>query len=331
MRVTPRLLLLAGAGIISLGVVADTIPSAPTVANYFLGNASTAPASGAAAVKSAAAVEKPQAVNGALYAVIAPTYNGTGGTSSYIRLFNGGAATATFSITMVGSPSGFNYGTANIQVPTRAAPQYSLEEIRVAAGALPLNDTSYSLYVQSTEPTAGYQHVTFNTQNLFFENVSTCKFAMNHTIQSVVNSKVLMNIHTSLLPTYPSQIEIHNYSSSQINYTATVIEARTGAIKGTTTIPIGANATYVQPFTTLQTAVGWTPTGNELHANLVITDTAGVSPAVQLGQSIVNQALNNALISMSATCAVNAPVVAATGGGGTGGDGGGFGGGGISY
>ena len=123
MHFTPRLLLLAGVAVISLGVVADTVPSAPSLANYFLGNAPSAPASGAAAAKTAAAVEKPQAVNGALYAVIAPTYNGTGGTSSYIRLFNGGAATATFSVTMVGSPSGSNYGTANIQVPTRASPQ----------------------------------------------------------------------------------------------------------------------------------------------------------------------------------------------------------------
>lgn len=326
MRVTPRLLILAGVAVISLGVVADTIPAAPSVTNYFLGSASSAPTP----AKSAAAIEKPQAVNGALYAVIAPTYNGTGGTSSYIRLFNGGAATATFSITVVGSPSGTTYGTVTLQVPTRASPQYTMADILTAAGAAALSgsDSTYSFYVQSTEPTAGYQHVTFNTQNLFFENNSSCRYALNHTIASVVNSAVLLNVHTSLFPTYPSQVEIHNYSSSQINYTAYVIEAKTGAIKGTTTIPIGANASYVAPFTNIQAAVGWTAGTGELHANLVITDPAGVAPAVQVGQSIINQSVSNALVNMSAICAVNAPVVAATGGGG---DGGGFGGGGISY
>lgn len=328
MRATPRLLLLAGAAALSLGVVADTIPSAPSITNYFLGKAPSAPASGASAAKTAAAVEGPQAVNGALHAVIAPTYNGTGGTTSYIRLFNGGAATATFSITLIGSPSAFTYGTAMIQVPSRASLQYSLEEIRVAASAAPLNDTSYSLYIQSAEATAGYQHVTFNTQNLFFENNSSCKYQLNHTIASVVNSAVLLNIHTSLFQTYPSQVEIHNYSSSPINYTATVIEARTGAIKGTTTLPIGANTTYVAPFANIQAAAGWTPAAGEFHANLVITDPANVAPAVQLGQSIINQTVSNALVNMSPTCAVNAPVAASSGGGG---DGGGFGGGGISY
>ena len=331
MRVSPRILILAGLAVASLGVVADTLPTSPAATNFFLGTAPPAPANGAPAASTAAAFEKPQAVNGVLYAVIAPTYNGTGGTSSYIRLFNGGAATATFSITAVGSPSGTTKGSGTLQVPTRASIQFTMADVLTATAAAALgSDTSYSFYLQSTEPTAGYQHVTFNTVNLFFENISSCKYALNHTIQSVVNSQVLINIHTSLLPTYPSQIQIHNFYNAPVTYTATVIESRSGNIKGTRPVTIAANATYIGPFSDFETAVGWTPVGAELHANLVITDPAGVAPNVQLSQLIINQSVQNALVNMSPSCAVNAPVVAATGGGGTS-DGGGFGGGGISY
>jgi len=327
MRVTPRLLLLAGVAIVSVGVVADTLPSSQIPANFLLGTAAKAPE---AAKKAApAAIETGKAVNGALYAVIAPTYNGTGGTSSYLRLFNGGASAATFSVNVVGSPSGNSYGVATIQVPSRASPQYTMSEVLTAAGAQALNggDTTYSFYLQSTEPTAGYQHVTFNTVNLFFENSSSCTYGLNQTVKSVVNSIVLTNIHTSLFPTYPSQIEVHNYWNAPVNYTVTVIEARTGVVKGQTTLALGANTTSIQPFTYYQNAVGWTPAAGELHANLVITDPSGVYPAVTVGQSIINQTVSGALVNMSTACAVNAPVAAASGGGGDGGSGGG----GITY
>lgn len=330
MRVTPRLglVLLAGVALVSLGVVADTIPPGPIPTNFFLGNAPASAAKSAASAAPAATVEKSQAVNGTLYAVVAPTYNGTGGTTSYIRLFNGGAAAATFTITVVGSPSAFTYGVATYSIPSGASPQHSLQDILTAANAAALNDTSFSLYIQSTEATAGYQHVTFNSNNLFFENASSCNYALNHTIKSVVNSQVLLNVHTTLFPTYPSQVEMHNTWNATVTYKVYVREAKTGAIKGQISVPIKANTTYIQPMSYYQTAVGWSPAAGEFHANLVITDTAGIAPSVTLGQSIINQTVSNALVNMSTFCAVNAPVSTSSGGGG---DGGGFGGGGISY
>jgi hypothetical protein len=326
MRVTPRLLLLAGVAIVSVGVVADTLPASQIPVNFLLGGAVQAPETQATAAP--AALETGKAVNGSLYAVVAPTYNGTGGTSSYLRLFNGGSVAATFSVNVVGSPSGNSYGVATFQVPVRGAPQYAMSEVLTAAGAGELSggDTTYSLYIQSSESTAGYQHVTYNSVNQFFENSSSCTYALNQTIKSVANSIVLTNIHTSLFPTYPSQIEIHNYWNAPVNYTVTVIEARTGVIKGQTTLSLGANTTSIQPFTYYQNAVGWTPGGGELHANLVVTDPSGVYPAVTVGQSIINQTVSSALVNMSTACAVNAPVVS-SGGGGDGGSGGG----GITY
>ncbi|MEQ9565812.1 MAG: hypothetical protein RLN85_08380, partial [Pseudomonadales bacterium] len=95
-------------------------------------NKAASPAS--ESTQSAPEKEGAAALNGSLYAVIAPIFDGVSGTLSFVRLINGGAATSTFSVTVVGSPSGTAYGTANISVPTRASPQFSLPDIIAQAG-----------------------------------------------------------------------------------------------------------------------------------------------------------------------------------------------------
>src|SRR5262249_35676852 len=59
-------------------------------------------------------------LNGAGFAQIAPAFDGSDGNLSFVRLDNGGPATTTFGVTVVGSPSGSIYGTTTIQVPSRA-------------------------------------------------------------------------------------------------------------------------------------------------------------------------------------------------------------------
>ncbi|MDX2221274.1 MAG: hypothetical protein SFV21_00920 [Rhodospirillaceae bacterium] len=278
-----------------------------------------------AAMLAAAATPAQAALNGSLYAVIAPTYNGAGGTTSFIRLFNGGAAATNFSVTVQGSPSGNTYGTATISIPVRASQQFSLGDIlsRANAGALAGGDTNYSLYIQNPEPSAGYQHVTFNGGNNFFENVSSCKHLLNQSIGAVVASAALINVHTTRLTAFPSQVEIHNFFNGPVTYRLTVIAARTGTIRGTMDVAIAANETRVLTMSSIENQVNWQPATDEQHANIVVTDPSGAAPNVMLSQSIVNQGLS-ANISMSTACAVNAPA-------GSGGGGGLGGGGGISY
>ena len=102
--------------------------------------------------------ERPQAVNGALYAVVAPLYVGEGGFFSYLRLFNGGASTSTF----------------------------SMSEVLVAANAVkrdPL-DAQLSFYIQSPEPLAGYQHVTHSPQAAFFQNAAVCRWTLQDAVSA---------------------------------------------------------------------------------------------------------------------------------------------------
>src|SRR5262249_36103662 len=135
-------------------------------------------------------IEKPSALNGQLYAVIAPIY--TGATSSFIRLFNGMNASSTFSISVVGSPSGRVMGTTTYSVPSNASPQYPIADIisKAGAGSLTNGDTSYALYLQDPDSTAGYQHVTFNGNNSFFENNSICANLLSPTVVSISNAQV---------------------------------------------------------------------------------------------------------------------------------------------
>jgi hypothetical protein len=324
MRASIRILLLAsvanGAG--SALVAADDIPTVKIPDAYMTGQGPAGPERPAAFPTRApgAAAEKPAAINGTLYAVIAPTYTGSGGTLSYLRLFNGASAASNFSITVVGSPSGRTYGTANIQVPRSGSPQYSLTQVLQNANAAALNggDTSYALYVQNPDTAAGYQHVIYNDKNGFFENVSLCNSLLNQAVASVSSTAVLTNVHTSRLPTYPVQIELHNYWNAAVTYRVTLIDSQTGTVVGTpVNVQTAPNASYSMPMSFFETNAGWSPGADQYHVNLFVTDPAGGQPYNMLGQTILNSQLA-ANISMSMACAVNKPASTGDYGGGPG-------------
>ncbi|MCA0200619.1 MAG: hypothetical protein LCH56_07220 [Proteobacteria bacterium] len=253
--------------------------------------------------------ERAQAVNGGLYAVVAPLYIGTGGFYSYLRLFNGGASTATFSVTVVGSPTGTNYGTATFQVPARASIQYSMSQVLVGANAtIRAPDTNFSFYLQSTEPLAGYQHVTHSPGAAFFQNASVCKWTIQDAVSAVAPSAILTHVHTSQLAAqgYPSAIELHNFAGTAVTYRFTVIEASSGNVVGEMNFPTRANASYTIPWSDIEGQINWAPTSSQIYANIVVSDVAGAAPAVLLGQTVINDRLN-ATLNVTTMCAVNAP------------------------
>ena len=265
-----------------------------------------------------------KALNGTLYAVIAPVFDGSNVTQSFFRFVNGSSATSTFSVTVVGSPSGDTYGTGMIDVPMRGSPQFSLGGIRDLTGAPALQngDTAYALYIQNADQGSGYQHVIFNNANSFFENASICNTNFDEVLKNISNSKVLTNVHTSLLAAWPSQVEIHNFWNASVTYLVSVIEAVSGDVMGQVNVQMDANSSYSMPFTFFEDSVGWEPASGELHANLVVSDPTGASPNIVLGHFILNNAFN-ASLNMSMACAVNEVEDDPLGGG--------FGGGGFSY
>lgn len=270
--------------------------------------------------------ERPQAVNGALYAVVAPLYV-TPPFLSYLRLFNGGGTTATFTVTVVGSGTATAYGTATYNVPTAATLQLSMSTVLIAANAVNRHedDAQFSFYIQSAAPLAGYQHVTLNEDAHYFENAAVCKWTIQEVISKASNQMVLPSIHTSRLAAvgYPSQIELHNYANAPITYRFFVRDETTGALVGQMDFPARANASYTIPWTQVESTIGWNPMENQIRANLIVTDTSGAPPALVLGQTIVNESAQVS-INMTSMCAVNEPTS-------SGDPGGELPGGGISY
>lgn len=247
-----------------------------------------------------------QAVNGTLYTVVAPIFDGSDGNVSYIRFPNGSGATAVTSVTVVGSPSGDIYGTFDLTVQNLASPQYSIGDILNLAGAPALSngDDNYSLYLRS--PSAGnyvgFQHVIYNASNGFFENVSVCTF--DPLIEYSAINRSLINIHTSVLAAYPATVFVHNYLNAPVTYTAAITDARTGNIEGFVDISMAANGSYAVPFTFFEDLIDWTPASNQQHANMIFQQSSTVGYYAVVGQAIQNSAFNS-LVNMTQTCGLN--------------------------
>ena len=265
---------------------------------YMLGTYSTAPAA-------SSSVETAQSVSGENYTVIAPIFTGSDGNLSYLRFINQGPGSTVTTITIVGWPTGTNYGTVSVNVPGHASPQYSIQEVLQAknisgpAGG----DQGFSLYLQNPDVNAGFAHVIYNSTNTFFENVSMCTYTANTNYASL--NSWLFNVHTSTLSGYPSLVYIHNYSSTEQTVLVDVYEARYGGYKGTISLQASANSTYGIPFSWFEQQASWKPSATEMHANLNFRASGGGGPlTVIVGQTIFNQGLS-AYINMTQFCAIN--------------------------
>lgn len=253
--------------------------------------------------------ERAASIDGTSYSVVAPLYLGEGGGMiSYLRLFNGGTSHATFTVKVVGSPTGRDYGDATFSVAPGATRQLPLFQVLQGASAtITEPDTNFSFYIRSTEPLAGYQHVTHSPAATYFENSAVCRATIQEVVRASRNQMVLSSVHTSQLATagYPASIELHNFANTAIVYRLAILDESTGLGVGTTNVTAQANASYTIPWAQIESAIGWSPTADQIRANLVVTDPSGAPPAVLLGQTIINNALQVTL-NMTTMCAVNA-------------------------
>lgn len=263
-----------------------------------------------------AEVETAAAVNGASYAIIPQLFDGSAGSTSYIRLFNGNSATTTFTVLVINTKNGITVGSAAIQVPAYASPQYPLTggsgSIFGLAGVASSTNASYALYIQDTDVGAGYAHVTYNGVSTLFENQSVCATPINQRLTSV-GKQVLTNVHTTALAgnNYPSIISIHNYASAATSVNLAVYDAANGNSIGTLVQTISANGTLTLAESDLETQLGFHPTSSQLHLNIVVTHTSAATAPVTLSETIRNVQLGGE-INMSEMCAVNSLSAAVT-------------------
>ena len=201
---------------------------------------------------------------------------------------------------VVGWPSGTVYGSSVVNVPTGAAPQYSIGEIRAAAGASTLlnGDKGFSLYLPHNSLSVGFQHVIYNFNSAFFENISLCQ---SNSLASL--NSYLMNVHTSTLGGYPSHFYLHNFKSYSQNIKVYVLDGKTGALRGSSTYTFPPNDTSTVNIANLERDIGWAPGPNDFHYNLLFANAAtnSVPSGILLGQVIYNSTLQS-YVNMSLYC-----------------------------
>jgi hypothetical protein len=254
---------------------------------------------------SQAETERVQAVDGNAQTIIAPTYNAGAGNQSFIRFFNiNPNAASTFSLSVVGSPSGQTYGTTTVAAPANASIQLSLTQILTQANAGPLagGDTNYSVYMRNPDTSSAWQHVLFNNNNRFFENVTICQFFSGALHTRVI--PVVANMHTSRIGGYPSEITIHNYTNAARAYVARIFDSTTGAVLGSVTVNAGANTTARLSTADIESQIGFTPSATQFHMNVKLGDSGAEQDLTAvIGHLVVNQEFNAAL-NMTALCRV---------------------------
>lgn len=225
----------------------------------------TAAGVGAADAPTRGAIEKAQAVSGFGSTVIGKVFLGDGGNTSYLRFFNQSGNPATVSATLVGSPSGRDYGTTQINIANHASRQVPIIDLMTAIGLTgPVSpDDRLSVFLRSDAAPVTLQHVLYSQSTGFFENMSTCQ---NSSVSD--SNAALMNLHTTNIADYTSYVTIYNYATTAAVYDVQVYEATSGAFKGVVTVTVDPNATFEQPFSWFQDQVHWAPSPFEFHANI---------------------------------------------------------------
>lgn len=257
-----------------------------------------------------AEIEKPAATNGAGYAIIPQLFDGSTGSTSYIRLINANNGATNFTVLVINTTNGVTLGSAVITVPSYAAPQYPLtgaNSILSLTGVAPSAAANAALYIQDTDVGAGYAHVTFNGTTNLFENQSTCTTPLNQRLTSQ-SRQMLANVHTTALASnrYPSVIGIHNYATSAATVRLTAYDAATGTYVGQVNQTVAANGTLSLSESQFESLIGFTPTSAQLHINIVVSNAVLTSaPTVTLTQTIRNVQLGGE-VNMGQVCAVNA-------------------------
>jgi hypothetical protein len=261
-----------------------------------------------AAAPAAPERESTQAFSGIAHTVVAPIHDGANGNTSYVRLANTTTAPAIITVTVVGTPSGRDYGSFTYNIAASTSQQKSLHVILRDAGITPgyiAPDTGYSLYLSTTSRIPlGFQHVVHNANSRFFENMSVCTYRPNMDYTAL--NQFVGNVHTDqeIMRGYPTNVSVHHFGAAAGFYLVDVYVAETGEWKGNFTFTLQPNETFVAPMSYYEQRVNWVPQFGQSHANLVFRRNEFAPYQAVVGQHVYNAALD-ATINMSQFCALN--------------------------
>jgi hypothetical protein len=266
------------------------------------------PAPASSGEKPAAAMEvrteRPQTIAGASYTVVMPFFNGSDGNTSYLRLSNYALSSVRYTIDVVGTPSGRDYGGFIQTVGSEGIVQLSLADI-LQRGDITLlsTDTSVAIYLKTADYGAWYQHVLYNNASGSFENLTVCPKGNTVNASDYIQAKV-QGVHTTAIPAYPSTIILHNFQPYAETLTFVVTSPISG-VKPAYTAVVKANSTYTIPFSYLQSAMNWTPGNTEYLATLAVSAVgARTGNTSFLVENLVHNNVLNTYVNMTESCLV---------------------------
>lgn len=252
--------------------------------------------------------ESQQSINGNTFTVIAPLFEHDFGNVSYVRFSNPNLATASITVTIVGTPTGHMYGTALLTIPANASKQFAYTEVLhhagVQRGGYIGGDEGFSFYVSADTDGNVYSHVIHNADNKFFENMSVCVW--RNDVDNTGLVRTVNNVHTTspYMVEYPSYIHFHHYGSSPAVYAARLYRSTDGAYMGGFTFNMAPNASYLTSAQWYITGTAWRPTAAESHMNVRFSRNDGGEFQGIASHFVGNNALG-AFVNMTQFCSIN--------------------------
>jgi hypothetical protein len=247
------------------------------------------------------------AANAAEYTAVPNVTPGYAGNLSYLRFANLNAAkSVTTSVRLVGNITGTNYGTAIVVSPPRSSPQLSARDLLAAAGGPTLDprDEFLTIYVQSSDFLSAVQHVYFNAETGFFENMSVCGY--ENGLNYAPLTAALINIHSSVLSAnYPSTVQVLNRRAEVATIRLAVYEGGTGARLGVFEVQAAANTTYSFSSAAIENAVNYSPPPSGYHLNLVVEGDISQNTGIVLSHTVRNLRFLGTVLNLTTLCSID--------------------------
>ena len=249
---------------------------------------------------------RPAAIAGE-YSVLPNVTPGYAGNLSYVRFANlNDTKSVVTSVRIIGNTTGTDYGTAIVTSPARSSPQFSAKDLLASAGgsALDPKDEFLTLYLQSTEFLSAVQHVYFNNDTGFFENMSVCGYESGLTYTPL--TAALTNVHSSLLSAnYPSVVQVLNRRAATVTVRLRVYEGGTGAYLGPIEIQAAANTAYTLSSADIEKAVNYTPSSTGYHLNLFLEGDLASSSGIVLSHTVRNLRFFGTMLNLTVLCSID--------------------------
>jgi hypothetical protein len=183
------------------------------------------------------------------------------GSQSFLRFFNTGTTAGTVNVALANSTTGANLGSwTSPSIPAGASRQFQINTVETAIPSSTTKPQFYATTLQ-TQISGFFQHVLYRPADGTLTNLSTCEAGVT------TSAGNLINVHSSILDFgFPSSVVVSNPTTSAFTATLGIFDSETGTRRGTYTTPtVAAGGRVIIPITTIQNAIGFTPSSSDFH------------------------------------------------------------------